>query len=128
MSEDIRDVVSELVETYGIKILEDPDRLSQFLEDRCAQQAEESFRLTFALRRLLKSGWRPAAHAGRLTEEEYPLSCQLGFSREESQYVFELINEVQAKLYGRQEELPLPHRQTCKRAQQRDSLELGMVA
>lgn len=108
MSEDIRDVVSELVETYGIKILEDPDRLSQFLEDRCAQQAEESFRLTFALRCLLKSGWRSAAHAGRLTEDEYPLSCQLGFSREESQYVFDLINEVQAKLYGRQEELPPP--------------------
>ena len=50
MSENIRDVLSDLIDSYGINILEDPDRLSQFLEDRCAREAEEAFHLTFALR------------------------------------------------------------------------------
>ena len=53
MSENIRDVLSDLIDSYGINILEDPDRLSQFLEDRCAREAEEAFHLTFALRYLL---------------------------------------------------------------------------
>ena len=96
MSEEIRDVLSELVDTYGIKILEDPDRLSQFLEDRCSGQPEESFRLTFALRFLLKNGWRPTAHGRALSEDDYALTGQLGFTKEESLRIFDLINSVNA--------------------------------
>lgn len=107
MSEEIRDVLSELVETYGIKILEDPDRLSQFLEDRCSGQPEESFRLAFALRYLLKSGWRPAAHGAALSEESFPLTSQLGFTAEESQKIFDLINYVHKERFE-DKEPPLP--------------------
>ena len=69
MSENIRDVLSDLIDSYGINILEDPDRLSQFLEDRCAREAEEAFHLTFALRYLLKGGWRAASVTAVLDKE-----------------------------------------------------------
>ena len=80
MSENIRDVLSELIDSYGINILEDPDRLSQFLEDRCALQAEEAFHLTFALRYLLKCGWRVNS-ARAVLDEEQEERCLLYTSR-----------------------------------------------
>jgi len=57
MHEVTRQVLRDLIEEYSIKILEDPDRLSQFLEDRCHSNSASNFQLTFALRYLLKSGW-----------------------------------------------------------------------
>lgn len=100
MSENIRDVLSELIDSYGISILEDPDRLSQFLEDRCAPQAEEAFHLTFALRYLLKCGWRASASGAALEEgQEERLCQQLGFTPDQSRNVMTLINEAVAGRY-----------------------------
>lgn len=97
MSENIRDVLSELIDSYGISILEDPDRLSQFLEDRCAPQAEEAFHLTFALRYLLKCGWRASASGAALEEAQEERLCQqLGFTPDQSRDVMALINEAVA--------------------------------
>lgn len=100
MSENIRDVLSELIDSYGINILEDPDRLSQFLEDRCALQAEEAFHLTFALRYLLKCGWRVNSARAVLDEEQEERLCQqLGFTAEQSKEVAALINGAVADKY-----------------------------
>jgi branched-chain amino acid transport system substrate-binding protein len=57
MHEVVKQVLRDLIDEYRIKILEDPDRLSQFLEDRCPADSASNFQLTFALRYLLKSGW-----------------------------------------------------------------------
>ena len=100
MSENIRDVLSELIDSYGINILEDPDRLSQFLEDRCALQAEEAFHLTFALRYLLKCGWRVNSARAVLDEEQEERLCQqLGFTAGQSKEVAALINGAVADKY-----------------------------
>lgn len=60
MEDKIRQALKELVGEYGVCILEDTDRLAQFLEDRSGREfREEIFRLIFALRYLLKEGWNP---------------------------------------------------------------------
>lgn len=59
MEDRTREVLGELAAEYGVGILEDTDRLAQFLEDRCTGLSADIFRLTFALRYLLKSGWNP---------------------------------------------------------------------
>lgn len=106
MSEDISSVLSSLIDTYGIKILEDPDRLAQFLEDRCASQAEEIFYLTFALRYLLKCGWRPTRMEYARRRDGYAslLESHLGFSKEEASRVMELINGFMEEQYGNPED------------------------
>ncbi|MDO5114879.1 MAG: ABC transporter substrate-binding protein [Synergistaceae bacterium] len=102
MPEDIRDVLSELIETYGIKILEDPDRLSQFLEDRCGARPEETFHLTFALRYLLRSGWRASRkeYMKRGGGRAAALTSQLGFTGEEAERVVSLIDWMMEQEYG----------------------------
>ena len=61
MTVDFSRIMAELTEEYGVSILEDPDRLSQLLENRCSQGADEVFHLTFALRELIRDGWSPAS-------------------------------------------------------------------
>lgn len=94
MPEKTGDVLADLIKTYGVRILEDPDRLSQFLEDRCASSADEVFRITFALRCLLKNGWRPTKT--RLLPEGgcACLSERLGFTEEQAEEVVSLIQSV----------------------------------
>jgi branched-chain amino acid transport system substrate-binding protein len=96
MEEITEQVLKELIEDYGVGILEDPDRLSQFLEDRCPTNRAANFRLTFALRYLVKSGWTPHvkftdrndnSYAGRLCEH-------LGFTAEDAEDVIATLRSV----------------------------------
>ena len=85
MPDDIRDILVEIIDSYGIKILEDPDRLAQFLEDRSSLRPEDTFHLTFALRFLLKCGWRPSRREYMKEGADYraSLESQLGFTKEQ---------------------------------------------
>ena len=56
----LKKILKELIDDYGIGILDDPDRLSQFMEDRCPSCRTGIFRLTFALGHLVKI--RPSRH------------------------------------------------------------------
>lgn len=70
MEDGIKEVLNELAAEYGAGILEDTDRLAQLLEDRCPGSGAEIFRLTFALRYLLRSGWNPRA---AISERNIPI-------------------------------------------------------
>ena len=100
MPQKIRDVLSDLIETYGIKILEDPDRLSQFLEDRCKDHPDEAFHLSFALRYLLKLGWRPTDRKFLFSEGTERLVQQLGYSQKEAEAVASALSGALADASG----------------------------
>ncbi len=93
MEESTKKILKELIDDYGFGILEDPDRLSQFLEDLSPENKKENFQLTFALGYLLKSGWSPSAKTGDFGQEKYVpmLRLNLGFSQEDSERVMEII-------------------------------------
>lgn len=100
MNELTKDVLRKLIEDYGVAILEDPDRLSQFLEDVYPAGRDENFRISFALRCLLKFGWTPR---GRLTSSaaahySAKLSESLGFSAQEAVDVMEILRDVTTPL------------------------------
>ncbi len=62
MKDYIVEKLKELVQEYGVAILGDPDRLSQFLEGDTSEKNEnEIFNLTFALHSIIRSGWTPHA-------------------------------------------------------------------
>jgi len=96
MEENARQVLKDLVRDYGIGILEDPDRLSQFLEDRCPSRSAENFRLTFALRYLIKSGWAP--HMGISERDSLQwiekLCNNLGFTEGNAKEALETLTSV----------------------------------
>ena len=102
MPDDIRDILVEIIDSYGIKILEDPDRLAQFLEDRSSLRPEDTFHLTFALRFLLKCGWRPSRREYMKEGADYraSLESQLGFTKEQAAEVMKLINWLMEMEYG----------------------------
>jgi branched-chain amino acid transport system substrate-binding protein len=54
-------IVRELIKAYGSSLLDDPDRMGQLLEDRCADAKREIFVLSFAMREILKDGAMPRA-------------------------------------------------------------------
>ncbi len=93
MADDFRRVMAELTEEYGVNILEDPDRLSQLLENRCSEAAAEVFHLTFALRQLLRDGWRPGSQNPIIGKKEERRFRQLmGFTEKQAERTVELIN------------------------------------
>ncbi|MDO4988311.1 MAG: ABC transporter substrate-binding protein [Synergistes sp.] len=95
MPQTMKSVIIELVVDYGIDILEDTDRLSQFLEDRCPDQVEDVFHLSFALRYLLKRGWHPSANGAVIGENEKKKLCEnLGLTPEDTDKIAELINSA----------------------------------
>ncbi len=102
MADDIRGVLADITDSYGIKILEDPDRLAQFLEDRSSMRPEETFHLTFALRFLLKCGWRPSRreYAKRGADYRQTLVSQLGFTEEQADKVMRLVEWLMEMEYG----------------------------
>lgn len=106
MPDDIRDILVEIIDSYGIKILEDPDRLAQFLEDRSSLRPEDTFHLTFALRFLLKCGWRPSRREYMKEGADYraSLESQLGFTKEQAAEVMKLINWLMEMEYGGSED------------------------
>lgn len=93
MTVDFCRVMAELTEEYGVSILEDPDRLSQLLENRCSEATDEIFHLTFALRQLLRDGWSPASQDPFIGKKEKRRFRQLiGFTEEQAEKTAELIN------------------------------------
>ncbi len=96
MEETTKQVLKELIDDYGVGILEDPDRLSQFLEDRCPSNNAGNFRLTFALRYLVKSGWTPHTKITDRNDTSYIISlCKhLGFAEEDAQDVMDTLRGV----------------------------------
>lgn len=102
MPDDVRDILVEIIDNYGIKILEDPDRLAQFLEDRSSLRPEETFHLTFALRFLLKCGWRPTRREYMKEDADYASSLvsQLGFTKGQADEVMDLIDWLMEMEYG----------------------------
>lgn len=96
MSEGIKKVLEKLIEDYGICILEDPDRLAQFLEARNPGNSPANFRLTFALRYLIKSGWAVNSKISNKNETHFRtrLSEHLGFTQEEAQDVLLILRQV----------------------------------
>ena len=102
MPDDIRDILVEITERYGIKILADPDRLAPFLADRSSLRPEDTFHLTFALRFLLKCGWRPSRREYMKEGADYraSLESQLGFTKEQAAEVMKLINWLMEMEYG----------------------------
>ena len=96
MTDSTRDALRSLIEDYGVSILEDPDRLSQFLEDRCPRQKADNFRISFALRYLLKAGWTPhlKLSVAAITQYAEGLSANLGFSKEDAYAALAVLRDV----------------------------------
>ncbi len=94
MEGNTKKVLRELIDDYGFGILEDPDRLSQFLEDRSPDNRKENFQLTFALGHLLKSGWSPLDNFSEENVEKYSslLCLNLGFSEKDARYIIDIIS------------------------------------
>ncbi|MDY9920501.1 MAG: ABC transporter substrate-binding protein [Synergistota bacterium] len=96
MAEGIKKVLEKLIEDYGLCILEDPDRLSQFLEARNPGESAANFRLAFALRYMIKSGWSVKSKISNKTEAHFraKLSEHLGFTQEEAEDVLLTLKRI----------------------------------
>jgi len=96
LNEGIKKVLEKLIEDYGLCILEDPDRLSQFLEARNPGESAANFRLTFALRYMIKSGWSVNSKISNKIENHFSskLSEHLGFTQEEAEDVLLTLRHV----------------------------------
>ncbi len=96
LTEAIKKVLEKLTEEYGACILEDPDRLSQFLETRNPSDSAGNFRLTFALRYMIRSGWTVNSRITTKNEMYFrtKLSEHLGFSAEEAENILRIIRQV----------------------------------
>ena len=96
MAEGMKKVLEKLIEDYGLCILEDPDRLSQFLEARNPGESAANFRLTFALRYMIKSGWSVNSKISNKIETHFSakLSEHLGFTHEEAEDVLLTLRHV----------------------------------
>lgn len=86
LEQKIKEALTEIIATYGISVMEDTDRLAQFLEDRCGRLREEIVHLTFALRYLLKAGWNPRMQGSEKSEGFYAdgLANELGMSADDA--------------------------------------------
>lgn len=95
MADGIKNVLEKLIEDYGICILEDPDRLSQFLEAKNPGESPVNFRLTFALRYLIKSGWTVNTKITNKNETHFrtKLSEHLGFTQQEAEDVLLVLRQ-----------------------------------
>lgn len=103
MEESIREALKELAGQYGAGLLEDTDRLAQFLEDRGVESREEIFRLTFALRWLMKAGWKPVPGASERSDAFYVngLIKDLGFTASAAE---DLVAALRSAAAGQREE------------------------
>jgi len=99
LAEGINKVLEKLTEDYGLSILEDPDRLSQFLEARNPSESAANFRLTFALRYMIKSGWTLDSRFNAKDEVYFrtKLCENLGLSQEDAEGVLRTLRRVIGK-------------------------------
>lgn len=105
MEDAVLQTLKELVGKYGLVVLRDPDRLAQFLEDMSPSTKECNFHITFALRYLLKTGWRPefrntGKNSARYAEE---FKANLGFSHARAAEIIEII--IKAAAFGKTPEI-----------------------
>jgi branched-chain amino acid transport system substrate-binding protein len=89
-------IASELIRIYGYSLLEDPDRLAQLLEDRCADAVREIFLISFALREILKYGSLPAPEVflENMEKTASRLCVNLGFSKPAADWVTRAIYKL----------------------------------
>ncbi|MDR3321476.1 MAG: ABC transporter substrate-binding protein [Synergistaceae bacterium] len=89
-------VARELVQIYGISLLEDPERLGQLLEDKCGDSRHEIFLLSFALRDIMRRGPLPdAAEFGERRELVVAGFCDnLGFSQSSALWAADAISAI----------------------------------
>ena len=96
LAEGIKIVLEKLIEDYGLCILEDPDRLSQFLEARNPSDDAANFRFTFALRYMIRSGWTLNSRLSTKNEMYFrtKLAENLGFSPSDAEDVLRILGQV----------------------------------
>ncbi|MDR1886119.1 MAG: ABC transporter substrate-binding protein [Synergistaceae bacterium] len=89
-------IARELIRTYGLQLLEDPERLGQLLEDRCPDGRHEIFVLCFALRELSRGGGLPSADEFSSDQERAMdrLRDNLGFTRSAAVWAVYAIDEI----------------------------------
>jgi branched-chain amino acid transport system substrate-binding protein len=89
-------VARELVQAYGISLLEDTERLGQLLEDKCEECGREIFLLSFALRDIIKSGSLPKASefAENRADIIARLRSNLGFSPASAEWAADAIASI----------------------------------
>lgn len=106
MDERIKEILKDLVAEYGAGILEDTDRLTQFLEDRCEGSSAEIFRLTFALRYLIKAGWDPRLIISERGDAFYidGLIRDLGFTASGARDIVTALRGIAAESAEKEEE------------------------
>jgi branched-chain amino acid transport system substrate-binding protein len=96
LNDRIVETACELTRTFGMPLLDDPERLGQLLEDLCPDCRGEIFVLCFALRELSRNGGLPAA--GDFSEEheknEERLRDKLGFDRSSAIWAVYAIGEI----------------------------------
>ncbi|MDR1020742.1 MAG: ABC transporter substrate-binding protein [Synergistaceae bacterium] len=90
------EVTRELVKSYGVSLLEDPERLGQLLEDKCEGRGREIFLLSFALKDIIKGGRLPDADelAARRSDASEGLCSRLGFSRADAEWAVDAISSI----------------------------------
>jgi branched-chain amino acid transport system substrate-binding protein len=86
----------ELIRTFGIPLLDDPERLGQLLEDMCPDCRSEIFVLCFALRELSRNGGLP--NAGDFSAEQEKIAerfqDKLGFVPSSAAWATYAIGEI----------------------------------
>jgi branched-chain amino acid transport system substrate-binding protein len=95
-------VARELVQVYGVSLLEDPERLGQLLEDKCEECGREIFLLSFALREILKGGSLPGTSefASNRPEVTARLCSNLGFRPASAEWAADAIASIIAGAPG----------------------------
>ncbi|MDO4952753.1 MAG: ABC transporter substrate-binding protein [Synergistaceae bacterium] len=91
------DILKDVVAEYGTEILEEPDRLAQFLEDRLpADRETDIFRVTFALHSLIRSGWtvKTELHGAKRGLFVKKLSDDLAFTGSSSEDFLDTLDKL----------------------------------
>jgi branched-chain amino acid transport system substrate-binding protein len=93
MDDRLVDAAEELIKSYGVSLLEDPDRLGHLLEDRRGEARRGIFVITFALRELLRNGPLPAPDAFAAECEKFSARMRenLGFSEADARWAARAI-------------------------------------
>lgn len=72
MTNDFVKILQQLIDEYGTEILEDPDRLVQFLDDRNSGTGKlYNFRFALALHAIIKAGWTTKTDVNGIKRQLY---------------------------------------------------------
>lgn len=89
-------IIKELFALHGALLRDDPDRLGQLLEERCAECRREIFLLTFALREMNREGFNieDLSKPEEFRRWEERLRENLGFSANSAAWVVEALRSI----------------------------------